>query len=139
VTAVALGSGLLGFASGFLALMLHEAVALGFCSTRGIAQAQCHGDWSDALGSALQALCAALAASLTLAACFKLAPSHQRAVLGVVFLIGVVYAVALGTEFRAPSAMWGAIVGGGLEAFVLLGKSANRALPNTSLERTREG
>ena len=126
VAIVALGSGALGFASGYLAILLHGLLLIPICGLLGSGLEECRGTWNDGLRAVLFALCTAMAASLTLSAGHRLAPSHQRAATVVTLVVGLSYAVVLGRELHMPSAMWGAIIGGLLQALVLFKTSGTQ-------------
>jgi|SRR5688572_19644102 len=94
--------------------------------------------WLEIGQSSGVVLGASLAAALVMITCTSLAPTNKRAVAVATFVIGTILAIYMGWKFFVVP-MLAAIATGAALLAVVVRRLPPLSLPNTSLERTREG
>jgi hypothetical protein len=122
----------------FVGIALYQGVEA-LCPASHVESGHCFAPWFLHASEGLIASGAALAAALIMVTCALLAPTHKRQVVVATFVLGAAAAILMGLGAGAYAAMVAAIVSGATVLVVLLRKLPPLSLPNTSLERTREG
>jgi hypothetical protein len=125
------------YAALFISIALYRGLDA-LCPFGQIVSGRCSAPWFLDGSDLFIALGAALAAVLVMIACTLLAPTHKRHVAIATFAVGTVAAVMMGWNILAAATMT-AIIAGAIVLVILLWRLAPLSLPNTPLERAREG
>jgi hypothetical protein len=129
-------------AAWYLALVVGIGLHLALdslCPPEQTVSGLCIAPWHAPASQTLMAFGAGLAALLVMLTCTFLAPTHRRQVAIATFIVGALVASIMGLSASALGPMVAAILVGAVTLTVILRRLPSLALPNNSLERTREG
>jgi hypothetical protein len=125
------------YAALFISIALYRGVDA-LCPFGQVVSGRCSAQWFLDASDVFVAIGAALAAALVMIACTLLAPTHRGYVAIATFVVGTFAAIMMGWNNFAAATI-AAIFSGAIVLAILLWRLAPLSLPNTSLERTREG